>query len=64
MRKRDKFTVYDTDVHAFERIEDTKARAATYEALFKYALYGTEPDFSKLPDEAVGIYEQFRRRGL
>lgn len=64
MEARKQFTFYESDLAAFERIEDEKARIDTFEALLKYVFCGTAPDFRSLPEEAVGIYEQFRRRGL
>ena len=52
--EREQFTFYASFAKAIQRIRKPADRAAAYDAIIGYALYGTSPDLTKLPD-VVGL---------
>lgn len=54
---RTQFTFYDSFFRAVSRIRKATDRAAAYDAICAYALYGTKPELDKLPDAAAVAFE-------
>jgi hypothetical protein len=54
---RKQFTFYESFFSALSRIKKAADRAAAYDSLCAYALYGTEPDFEALPDAAAIAFD-------
>ena len=54
---RSQFTFYDSFFRDISRIKKASDRAAAYDAICAYALYGTEPDIDQLPDAAAIAFE-------
>lgn len=46
---RDQFTFYRSYFDAIRRIKSAKDRAAIYDAIAAYALYGDEPELDDVP---------------
>lgn len=57
MFERSQFTFYESFYRAISRIKDNSDRAATYDAICAYALYGTMPDLDTLPDASAIAFE-------
>lgn len=57
---REQFTFYRSFFDAIRRIRKKADKADAYDALCDYALYGTEPDLSALPDAAAIAFELIR----
>ena len=57
MMERTQFTFYESFYRAISRIKDSCDRAATYDAICAYALYGTMPDLDNLPDASAIAFE-------
>lgn len=57
MMERTQFTFYESFYRAISRIKDNSDRAATYDAICAYALYGTMPDLDSLPDASAIAFE-------
>lgn len=57
MMERSQFTFYESFFRAISRIKDNGDRAATYDAICAYALYGTMPDLDALPDASAIAFE-------
>lgn len=57
MMERTQFTFYESFFRAISRIKDNGDRAATYDAICAYALYGTVPDLDTLPDASAIAFE-------
>ena len=55
--ERTQFTFYESFYRAISRIKDNSDRAATYDAICAYALYGTMPDLDNLPDASAIAFE-------
>ena len=55
--ERTQFTFYESFFRAISRIKDNGDRAATYDAICAYALYGTIPDLDSLPDSSAIAFE-------
>ena len=58
--ERSQFTFYESFFRAVSRIRKAADRAAAYDAICAYALYGTDPDMDKLPDAAAIAFEVAR----
>lgn len=58
--KRTQFTFYESFYSALSRIKKKADRAAAYDAICQYALYGTEPDIDSLPDAVAIAFELIR----
>ena len=58
--ERTQFTFYESFFRAISRIKKAADRAAAYDAICAYALYGTEPDMDDLPDAAAIAFELSR----
>ena len=58
--ERSQFTFYESFFRAVSRIRKASDRAAAYDAICAYALYGTDPDMDKLPDAAAIAFEVAR----
>lgn len=58
--ERTQFTFYESFFRAISRIKKAADRAAAYDAICAYALYGTEPDMDALPDAAAIAFELSR----
>lgn len=54
---RTQFTFYESFFKAISRIRKAADRAAAYDAICAYALYGTEPDTEKMGDAAAIAFE-------
>ena len=54
--EREQFTFYKSFATAVKRIRKSSDRAAAYDAIVDYALYGIEPDLDKLPDAACIVF--------
>ncbi len=54
---RTQFTFYESFFKAVSRIREPTDRAAAYDAICNYALYGTEPDMEKLDDIVAIAFE-------
>lgn len=57
MSARTQFTFYESFFRAISRIRKAADRAAAYDAICRYALYGEEPDFERLPDSSAIAFE-------
>lgn len=57
MMERTQFTFYESFYRAISRIKDNSDRAATYDAICAYALYGTMPDLDSLTDASAIAFE-------
>ena len=57
MSARTQFTFYESFFRAISRIRKAANRAAAYDAICRYALYGEEPDFERLPDSSAIAFE-------
>lgn len=57
---RSQFTFYASFASALSRIRKKADRADAYDAICNYALFGTEPDFDKLPDSAAIAFDLIR----
>ena len=57
MEERDQFTFYSSFAKSIKRIKKAGDRAAAYDAIVDYALYGIVPDLDKLPDAAAIVFE-------
>lgn len=55
--QRTQFTFYESFRKAVSRIRKAADRAAAYDAICDYALYGTLPDIDKLSDSAAIAFE-------
>ena len=55
--ERTQFTFYESFYRAISRIKNDSDRAATYDAICAYALYGTMPDLETLPDASAISFE-------
>ena len=55
--ERTQFTFYESFYRAISRIKNDSDRAATYDAICAYALYGTMPDLDSLPDASAIAFE-------
>lgn len=55
--ERTQFTFYESFFKAISRIKKSADRAAAYDAICAYALYGTDPDIDKMPDAAAIAFE-------
>lgn len=58
--ERKQFTFYESFFKAIRRIRKAADRAAAYDAICDYALYGTAPDMEKLSDAAAIAFELSR----
>lgn len=58
--ERSQFTFYESFFRSVSRIRKAADRAAAYDAICAYALYGTDPDMDKLPDAAAIAFEVAR----
>ncbi len=58
--EREQFTFYRSFAQAVKRIRKAADRAAAYDAIVDYALYGIEPNMEKLPDTAAIAFELVR----
>lgn len=56
MEQRGQFTFYESFLSAILRIKKDADRAKAYDAICKYALYGTEPNLDNLPDAAATVF--------
>jgi len=54
---RTQFTFYESFARAIRRIRKPSDRAAAYDAIIDYALYGTEPDLDNLPDSVCIVFD-------
>ena len=57
MIERKQFTFYESFFSAISRIKDNSERAATYDAICAYALYGRLPDLDALPVASAIAFE-------
>jgi DnaD/phage-associated family protein len=57
MEARTQFTFYESFFKAVSRIRKAADRAAAYDAICAYALYGTEPNMEQMPDTAAVAFE-------
>lgn len=57
---RTQFTFYESFFKAVKRIRKASDRAAAYDAICAYALYGTEPDMEALPESVAIAFEVVR----
>ena len=57
METRTQFTFYESFFKAVSRIRKAADRAAAYDAICAYALYGTEPNMEQMPDTAAVAFE-------
>lgn len=57
MGERTQFTFYESFFRAISRIRKASDRAAAYDAICRYALYGEKPDFERLPDSSAIAFE-------
>jgi hypothetical protein len=57
MAEREQFTFYSSFAKSIKRIKKAADRAAAYDAIVDYALYGILPDLDKLPDAAAIVFE-------
>lgn len=57
MDEREQFTFYASFAKSIKRIRKPADRAAAYDAIVNYALYGLIPDLEKLPDSAAITFE-------
>ena len=55
--QRTQFTFYESFFRAVRRIRNAADRAAAYDVLCAYALYGEEPDLDALPDAVAIAFE-------
>ena len=55
--ERTQFTFYESFFKAISRIKKSTDRAAAYDAICAYALYGIEPDIDRMPDAAAIAFE-------
>lgn len=55
--QRTQFTFYESFFRAIRRIRNAADRAAAYDVLCAYALYGEEPDLESLPDAVAIAFE-------
>lgn len=55
--ERTQFTFYESFFKAISRIKKSADRAAAYDAICAYALYGIEPDIDRMPDAAAIAFE-------
>lgn len=55
--ERKQFTFYASFFSAISRIKKAADRAAAYDAVCDFALYGTEPDLAKLPDAVAIVFD-------
>lgn len=58
--EREQFTFYSSFARAVKRIRKAADRAAAYDAIIDYALYGEEPNLEKLPETAAIAFELVR----
>lgn len=58
--ERGQFTFYASFATAIARIKSKAARCDAYDAIVKYAIYGTEPDVDLLPDAAAIAFDLIR----
>ena len=58
--QRKQFTFYESFYQALRRIKKKQDRVDAYDAIAAYALYGTEPDYEKLPDSAAIAFDLIR----
>ena len=57
MDERKQFTFYAGFAKSISRIKKAADRAAAYDAIVEYALYGIEPNLEALPDAAAIVFE-------
>lgn len=57
---RTQFTFYESFFKSVARIRKAEDRAAAYDTICAYALYGQEPDLDALPDAAAVVFELAR----
>lgn len=57
MDERKQFTFYVGFAKSISRIKKAADRAAAYDAIVEYALYGIEPNLEALPDAAAIVFE-------
>ena len=57
MDEREQFTFYASFAKSIRRIRKAADRAAAYDAIVDYALYGILPDLDKMPDAAAIVFE-------
>lgn len=55
--ERAQFTFYESFYKAVQRIRDIEVRAAAYDVICAYALYGEMPDLDTLPDAVALAFE-------
>ncbi len=58
--RRSQFTFYVSFYQAISRIRRKADRCDAYEAICAYALYGAEPDFTRLSDAATIVFSLIR----
>ena len=58
--EREQFTFYSSFARAVKRIRKAADRAAAYDAIIDYAIYGEEPNLEKLPETAAIAFELVR----
>lgn len=57
---REQFTFYASFAKAIQRIRKAPDRAAAYDAVVNYALYGVTPDLDNLPDSVCIVFDLIR----
>lgn len=55
--ERKQFTFYKSFFEAIKKIKKPADRAAAYDAICEYALYGVEPDIEKISDAASIVFD-------